>query len=680
MPFGSVRLIPGVNTEKTPTLNEAGVSQSQLIRYKDSLIQKLGGWTTYFNGATITIPRDLHGWDDLNNLGHLAIGATSGLQIITSGAVSNITPQIFTSNFTCNFSTLANSTTVTVVDSNISNVTVFDSVFFDTPVSVGGLVLSGLFPIISIVGGSSYTIDAVIAAASTASNTGTVPTFTPTTNSPTVSVNIATHGISAAGTVVFPIPTTGDGITIVGQYTVGSVTDANNFSITAASQATASTLLRMNNGSAQLVYYLNLGPLPAGQGYGLGLYGAGNYGFGTSGGASQTGTPITASDWTSDNWGEILLECPAMGGVYQFDPTGGFTNAGLIASAPAFNSGIFVSMQQQILVCYGSTATKSIGVAQDPLLVKWSDVGDFTNFTVNSRTQAGSFRIPTGSKIMAGAAVSNQDMIWTDLDLWAMNYLGPPLVFGFNKIGSGAGAISSHAIQQLRGNVYWMGVSNFYQLTGSGVAVIPCPVWDVVFQNLNLSFTQNVRAMPNTPFNEAGWLYPSSASMSGECDSYVKMNITEPNAPWDFGPIPRSAWTDQGALGMPIGATPQGNIYQHEITNDGAGSAINASFTTGYFQIAEGEDFAFVDMIIPDMKWGFYPGSGNATVLLTFSVINYPGDTPTSYGPYSVTQNTEFISVRFRGRQMSVTVQSLDLGSFWRLGRIRYRFAPAGRR
>jgi hypothetical protein len=209
---------------------------------------------------------------------------------------------------------------------------------------------------------------------------------------------------------------------------------------------------------------------------------------------------------------------------------------------------------------------------------------------------------------------------------------------------------------------------------------MPCSVWDFVFQNINPNYTQNVRAMPNTPFNECGWLFPSSASVSGECDSYVKMNITEPNAPWDYGSLQRSAWIDQGALGMPIGATSAGNVYQHEMTNDAAGAALNASFTTGYFMIAEGEDYAFVDRIIPDMKWGDYPGSGAAKILLTFSVVNYPGDTPRTYGPYTVTQSTEFITVRFRGAQMAVTVQNLDVGSFWRLGRIRYRYAPSGRR
>ena len=67
--------------------------------------------------------------------------------------------------------------------------------------------------------------------------------------------------------------------------------------------------------------------------------------------------------------------------------------------------------------------------------MSWSTVGAFTNFQVLTTDQAGSFRIPIGSKCMGGMAVANQDIIWTDVDVWAMNYLGPPLVFGFNKIG-----------------------------------------------------------------------------------------------------------------------------------------------------------------------------------------------------------------------------------------------------
>jgi len=84
------------------------------------------------------------------------------------------------------------------------------------------------------------------------------------------------------------------------------------------------------------------------------------------------------------------------------------------------------------------------------------------------------------------------------------------------------------------------------------VQVIPCPGVGLRFQNLNTAFIKNVRAMPNTPFNEAGWFFPSNASGNGENDSYVKFNITEPGGPWDYGSLNRSAWIDLTVLGMPL--------------------------------------------------------------------------------------------------------------------------------
>lgn len=679
MPFGEVRLLPGVNTERTPTLLEAGYSATQLGRFRDGLFQKLGGWVKYFGSAVSGVPRELHAWEDLNGTNRLGVGTTTQLAVITSGSLTSITPQTKTTNPNEDFTTVAGSADVTIVDAGISNVTTFDSVLFNTPVAVGGLILSGLYAITSIVGATSYKITAASAATSGVSNTGAVASFVTVSGSATVTVTLVAHGLLVNDTVVFPATTTVGGIVIQGLYVAATVPTADTFTIVANAQATSSTSGSQNGGLAQFVYYINLGPPALGSGYGTGAYGAGGYGTGTVP-ASQTGTPITATDWTSDNWGRIYLACPSNGGIYQYDPSGGFTTAGLVPGAPIFNGGIFVSMAQQILVAWGSTATQNIGIVQDPLLVKWSTVGDYADWVQLQTNQAGEQRLSTGSMIKGGAAVINQDFIWTDLDLWAMNYSGPPFVFGFVKIGAGAGLVSSHAFQQLRGGIYWMGPSNFYSYTGQGVAVIPCPVWDVVFQNLNTTYVANVRAMPNTPFNEVGWLYPSSASANGENDSYVKFNITEPGAPWDYGTLARSAWIDQTVLGNPVGANPTGVIYQHEQGNDNDNNPMSVSFTTGFFFLAEGEEFAFVDQIYPDFKWHTYSGASSAQISITINVVNYPEDTPTVFGPFLVTNASQYISTRLRGRMMSITVSSNDLGSFFRLGKIRYRYSAAGRR
>lgn len=670
--------------ERTPTLLEAGYSQTQLGRFRDGLFQKYGGWATFYSLAVSGVPRELHAWADLNSINHLLVGTTTSLNVITSGSLQNITPQTFTSDFAPNFSTVINTATVTIVDPNIANVTVNDAVLFETPISIGGLILAGVYPITRIVGVTSYQITAAKQATSTVNNAGAVPVFTTVSGNATVSVALTAHGItSLPATVVFPKSTTGNGVTIQGAYSVNSITNPNAFTITANTVANANGSFSMNGGNAELIYYIALGPPPIGAGYGLGAYGAGGYGTGVVN-PSQTGTPITATDWTSDNWGEIAIACPQGGGIYYWDPTGGFTNASLISTGPVFNKGVFVSTSQQILIAYGSTIDETtnggFGLQQDPMLVQWCDVSNFFQWAVTTNTQAGNFRIPIGSLCVGGMAVANQNLIWTDLDLWAMNYIGYPETYGFNKIGAGAGLASGHAAMQLRGAVYWMGRSNFYSYSGGGVQVLPCSVWDFVFQNLNTAFISNVRAMPNTPFNEAGWEFPSNASVSGENDSYVKMNITEPGAPWDYGTLARSAWIDLTVFGYPIAATPSGVIYKHEFGNDAAGQPLISSFQTGYFAISDAEQFVFVDQIIPDFIFGDSGASPNAQIQMTFFVVNYPGDTPQQYGPYTVTSATEYISVRFRARQVSIQVQSSDLGSFWRLGKVRFRFQASGRR
>ena len=199
---------------------------------------------------------------------------------------------------------------------------------------------------------------------------------------------------------------------------------------------------------------------------------------------------------------------------------------------------------------------------------------------------------------------------------------------------------------------------------GSGPQSIPCPIWDVIFQNINTSYYYKVCCAVNSQFNEVTWYYPVLQQ-------------------WDYGSLGRTAWIDQSVLGSPIGAGSDNYLYQHEIGNDAAvgtsTTAMNSSFQTGFFQLNEADNLIFIDQIWPDMKWGTYSGTQNATVQITFYVTNYPGDAVTAYGPYTMTQATEYISVRIRARLMSIGVSSNDVGTFWRLGAIRYRFQMDGK-
>ena len=227
----------------------------------------------------------------------------------------------------------------------------------------------------------------------------------------------------------------------------------------------------------------------------------------------------------------------------------------------------------------------------------------------------------------------------------------------------------------LAGTVYWMSQSQFFRLGGGGVEPIDCPVWDVIFQDIDPDYWANVRCAPNSRFGEITWYYPVTGS-AGVPTKYVKYNALLNQ--WDFGTLTRTAWIDQSVFGPPIGAGEDYNIYQHETSNNADGNIINSSFQTGYFALEEGNVKSFVDQVWPDMKWGLYDHAQTASITITFFTTDYPGDTPNEYS-YTVTQGTQFVTPRFRARLMSIKIESNDLNSFWRLGNIRYRYQPDGK-
>jgi len=805
MPHATLKLKPGVDVIKTPALNEAAYSSTQLARFlpdRDNmgLIQKLGGWVAYYGTAMSSVVRALKGWKDLNNQDNLAIGTQTQLAVLTNGNLNPITPQITSTNTLPNFSTTAGSATITVQDSNFTPSSL-DYVNYVTPVSVGGITLSGPYAIQSPAG-NTYIIIASSLATSTTLYSGSVYAFSTTSGSNLVKCTFANHGLSAGREFYIGVATTLGGIVLFGSYIVSGVIDANNFNFAAGTTASSTAgPLNINSGYVNSTYYISNGPSTAGTGFGVGGYGAGGFGLGTVQ-TGTSGTPITATDWTLDNFGQNLIACPAGGPVYSYTPGGALQQAQLVSGdAPLVNDGIFIAMPERQVVAWGSSFT----LQQDALLVRWSDAGDSTVWIGTATNQAGSYRIASGSRVVTCLQGPQQGLIWTDLDCWAMQYIGPPLVYGFNKIGSNCGAIGRHSAGQLNNIVYWMSQKQFFVLTGNGPQVIPCPVWDVVFQNINTDQTDKVRCAVNSQFNEIAWYYPSlnaytalnagssytiqnlgslnitanitagsallavtalpssgaifagqaitgpglpsgtkvlsfgtgsggvgtytlstnatstqtgqtysvvannfvaygaasntvgqvftstksvSSLLGGgtvlfnENDSYVKYNISLQQ--WDYGSLGRTAWIDQSVLGTPIGAGTDNYLYQHEVGNNAAigNDSTNAMLTnvqTGYFQLNEADNLVFVDQIWPDMKWGNYNGTQNATVYITFYATNYPGDTPVAYGPYAMTQSTEYISVRIRARLMSIGISSNDSDTFWRLGAVRYRYQIDGR-
>lgn len=689
MPLTPVRLRPGIDVEQTPRLNSAGWSRSQLIRWREGMPEKLGGWQRLTNTPLIGTARGSEAWADLSGNPYLAVGTEQRLELFVYGNLYDITPRRHISNAAPSFSTQIGSPTVQIIDAAFGG-TIGDWILITIPVSVGGLVLQGFYQIASVVDANTYTITAAANATGTVVNGGAVPLFTTTVAVADVQVTLNNHGLVAGSLFGVQVAVTVGGITIgVSSYAVevAPPVTTNTFFISPAGVAASGASVSENGGNARIEYLIQTGfaSVVAETGYGAGPYGGGPYG------GAQGGTVFsTIRQWFLDHFGQDLIGNYSQGPLCIWTPPLAavpglptVANPAEIINTTNFPGAIdppqtvnasFVSMPAQIVVVLGAEPTA--GQPQDPNLIRWSDVSDFTNWTATVTNQAGSFRLPSGSRIVGGIQGPQFGYIWTDIDFWLMSYIGTPFIFGFNKVAEGCELFAARAAAAYNGVVYWLSSENPFTFDGNTAQPMECPVWDIFFKNVNKTQRDKIWCWVNSAFNEIWWFYPSLNS--NEVDSYIKYHTVY--RCWDYGLLSRLCGQDTNVYGPPYAVDNAGLIQQHEIGYDADGSPMMPSIRSGFFSIADGQFFTVVERMILDfiLTGGIAP---NNRVFVNFLVQNYPTDPVYTLGPYAwTTSGPPYNIVRGRGRVAAIEIFSTDLGVFWRAGNLLLRQFPAGSR
>lgn len=653
-----------MDTQKTLLQNERGISVSNLIRIKNGLIQKLGGCqklcTTPVEGAA----RAAFAWADLEGNPYLAIGTTELLYLYYAGVLNNITPVTATSNLTNGFSTVMGSSIVTVDDIGQSP-SVGNWINIVNATYIGGVFLQGPYQVLTA-SAPNYTIDSGIIASSTVNSGGTTVDFTTTMGQQAVAITLGAYAFFNTQDLTIGVSTTVGGVTLFGQYEV-TVTAGPTYSITANGTASSSTSAFENTGETRVQYFLALPTDTIGIGsYGSGLYGDGLYGVG-----SATINSTDQVQWSLDKWGENLVAAYRTGTIYQWVPPVATNNVATpVSGAPQAVNGIMTASPEQQEIAWGIYSA-SLG-EQDPLLVGFCDIANLNQWTASATNQAGTFRLSSGSLIVGGLWIGLAGLLWTDVDVWSMAYIGFPLVYSFNKLAPNCGLISQRARAVLGTIIAWMSFNDFFVYSGGAISPIPCTVRDFVFNNLDRNFTGAIFAAPNTYYGEIAWWFPTIGS-NGIPNAYVKWNPTEAGEPWDYGyqSLQVDAWTDQSVLGPPIGIFSTGLIEQFETAIDFDGSILDSGFMSGWFELAEGEQFLFIERIFPD----FVISSGGEISMTVYladdmaATLSSSIDQIRTYGPFMVTASTPFFIVGGRGRLCQIQVQCTSANTFYRYGK-----------
>lgn len=520
--------------------------------------------------------------------------------------------------------------------------------------------------------------------------------FTTTNGSAVVTVADTAHGAITGDYVTFSGASSVGGLTLNSEYEITYV-DANSYTITASSNATSSVA---GGGGATVTaaYQANIGaeiesPLIG--------WGGGGWGSGTWGSSSTTELSIRI--WNASNFGEDLIYGPRGGSIYYWDSSVGTGTRGADISTlsgasdtPTIHNLLLVSDLSRFVFAFG---VNDIGSATiDPLLVRWSDQEDAANWTPAVTNQSGSLRLSRGSEIKARAQTRQEILVWTDIALYSLQYVGTisstgiSTVWGANILADNVSIVNDRSWAAASGIIYWMGNQKFYVYAGD-VNTLDCLVQNYVFRDMNYTKTEHFFAGTNGQFNEIWWFYCSADS--DDIDRYVIYNYVEKL--WYYGNLERTAWIDIGvASEYPIAATTNNKLVYHEVGVDdletATPAAIEAYITSSQIDIEDGHHYGFVTRVLPDMN---FVGSTavNPSATLTLMPLKNSGagyQSPDSVGGSAegtVTRTstspieafTGQINVRVRGRQMSFKVSSTDVGVAWQLGHPRIDVRPDGR-
>ena len=713
MPLTKLQFKPGINREVTSYSNEGGWRDCDKIRFRFGYPEKMGGWQKFTEETYDGSVRALHNWIALDGSDFLGLGSHLKYYIEEGQTLNNITPiRSTTSAGDVTFAATNGSATITVTDVG-HGAFQFDFVTFSGAASLGGVITAAVlnqeYQVSKVVDANTYEITSAVAANSSDSGNGGSSTVGAYQINVGLDTSVGGTGwgaglyygvtngalqttvneggtLSAADTTITVTSTTGivaSDVVLIGDelILVGGISSNDLTSCTRGHSGTTATTHA--DGSVVRLALGNADPADDFSGWG----------DAASGGLTTT-TQIRL--WSHDNFGEDLLINPRDDEIYYWDRTNNVTTravklntiTGTKRSVPTKAKQVLVSDRDRHVIAFGSdglnsssSATDGDGI-QDPLLIRFSDQENPTEWFPTATNTAGDLRLGAGSTFVQAVETKREILVWTDTSLTSMRFIGPPFTFGLQQLSSNITIMSPNAAVATEDFVFWMGMDTFYVYAGQ-TQTLPCTVKDKVFLDFNLEQRDKVIAGVNSEFSEVTWFYPSASSSDN--DKYVTYNYSE--KVWYFGTLSRTAWLDRGTRNFPI-ATGSSLIYNHEIGYDDDGSSMDSFIESASIDIGDGDRFTYLRKVIPDLTFDGSTNLASPQATFTVKARNNPGAdfNNTQAGTSTRTQSTpvetytEQLDLRVRGRSFALRVESNALGSKWKLGSPRVDIRQDGRR
>ena len=731
--------LPGVDKQNTSSGAENRWVDSDNVRFRYNLPEKVGGWSSLISDTIVGVARKQHAFVDLNGNRYVAIGTDKFLLLYFEGQVYDITPLKATLS-SSTIATVNASAVCTITTSTSHNLEPGDIVLLDSVTLPGGTGFSAsdfedkLFQVTSVPSPTTFTITQSSNAGATVSTGGSIAVKPYERVGPAAQSYGYGWGISQwDGSVSGAATSTLNGSLSANSAGTGGV--GTNVTLAATTNFSSSGRILVEE---ELISYASVSS-PNLQSIVRNVDGTDNAAHNTGVTAtdatnfSDWGEAVLASEvtlepglWSLDNFGQVLIATIANGKTFTWNAgaatplttraltsTSGFSTA----SNPTASRLTLVSPTTRHLCHFGTETTIGDTTTQDDMFIRFSDQEDINSYTITATNSAGDFRLQDGTKIISAIKAKETILVFTDNALYTMKFVGAPFTFSFEQVGTNCGLIGKNAVVEVDGAAFWLSSNGFFMFDGT-VKSLPCTVEDFVFNDFDTTKGQQVAAGINNLFTEVVWYYPSQGSSYN--DKYVVFNYGEssssrmPGGIWYTGTESRTSWIDAIVYPKPFGtkydASTNGTFpavigqdglgrtqfFEHEVgtdqvNQDGSTTAVT-SFVKSYDIDLEqrqtmvpgqrggpkvsGEFFLAMRRFVPDFK----ALTGNAKVSLAIKRYPQESDSTTTLSPFTVTSTTTKKDTRARGRFINVKIENDSSGEEWRFGTLRLDVQADGRR
>ena len=713
--LAKIDLQQGFNRETTQYAEEGKWYDGNRVRFRAGRPENMRGYTTKVSTAFDGSARDLVAWKGVDNKKRAIFATPDKVYVHDQDRLTDITPVTTIVTITSCFGTSVGSTRVCCSDGSHGRAVGDYVLFTSAGTTIGSNIVlnNNVYAVTSVIDSNSYTISVTNTAAATSSTSGAAsfnyyiatgtsvatqgvgfgaalynaadPTsvglskITATSGNALVTVSCASaHGAVANDFVVFQNTSIDSVAATIGgnlnltksaaggpEFTVVSVA-STQIIVSAAVNASASEDVTSNINMTALIYKQTDG-------------GGSGRAWDTPASADATDLALDIAQWSLDNWGTDIVLNRRGSNIFYFNTAASTSpvRATSVTTSPVSVLSIIVSPNDRHLVALGANqyeASATVSGAFNPMLVRWSDQDDRSNWVPSVSSTSGEVVLTDGTRIVGSQRSKNAINIWTDNALWLMAFAGPPFTFHFDQAGTNCGLVGPHASIDYNGVTYWMGYDNFYSFTGQ-VKVLDCTVRRYIFDRLNTTYYDKVYTGINTEFKEIIWLYVSDSAT--ECDSYVIFSPEE--GYWVYGDTFYTTFNDREVYGNTIttGASTTGNyLYNNEPAGvfTGDGSTLISFVESADFDVDDGNAIMFMDRIIPDFDLS------QGKIKLHVVTKQFPESTESTTKEFDITGTTKKVDFRARGRQAKIRVSCNSNNASWKWGSIRLALQGDGGR